>query len=135
MPVTVDNPSSVIRVRHDFITGSTGETTANKFIFVADQSYQVQQVNGIYSVTGSTTVNVGKTFTVASAGVAVGSAVPILTAAMNYAAGSAGLAITGTVQASTTLSQLSPTDALSLVWGTASNLPPVGMIEVVLQRI
>lgn len=134
MPVTVDNPSSVIRAKHDFVTGSTGETAANKFVFVADNAYQVQQINGIYSVTGSTTVNIGKTF-VASAGITVGSAVPILTAAMNYAGGSAGLPLTGAVLASTTLNQLAIGDALSIVWTTASNLPPVGMLEVVLQRI
>ena len=133
MPVTVDNPSSVIRVRHDFFSGSTGETSANKYVFIADQPYTVQQVNGVYSVTGSTTVNVGKNF-VASAGITVGSAVPILTAAMNYAAGSAMIALTGAVQASTTLSQLAVGDTLSLVWGTSSGLPPIGMLEIVLQR-
>jgi hypothetical protein len=134
MPVTIDNPSSVIRIHHDFFSGSTGETSANKYIFIADQPYTVQQAVGAYSVTGSTTINVGKAFLNASAGVTVGSAVPILSAAMNYAGGSAMIPLTGAVVASTTLSQLAINDALALVWTTANGLPPIGFIDIILQR-
>ncbi len=134
----LDNSGAVIVVDRPFygaITGSgtlTQDSATNREFFLADYNWQVIGVSGKYSVNGSTTINIGKLFN-ASASV-IGSALNLLGSAMNFY-GSAVLYLSGNLLASTALTQLGVGDSLAIIWGTAGNAPPTGVLQVTLMRI
>lgn len=108
------------------------DTQINKEFFVADNNYQIIGIAGKYTVNGSTTLNVGKLFNASVS--LVGSALNVMSSALNYF-GSAGLYMSATLFTSTALTVLAPGDSLALIWGTAGNMPPIGVLEVSLARL
>jgi hypothetical protein len=127
----LDNSGAILVVDR-LLIGSAFDSATNREIFIADNNYQVIGVSGKYSVGGSTTINVGKLFN-ASASI-VGSALNLLGSSMNFF-GSAALYLSGNLLNSTSLTQLVPGDSLAIIWGTANNLPPTGVLQVTLQRV
>lgn len=109
--------------------GSSVETATTRHIWTCDAPSAIIAVYERHSVIGSTT---GMLVT-AKGSTPLNSGINTLASTMDQT-GTVDVLRTGTLQASTTLTQLSIGDALGWRYTTPGNLAPTGQVTVVLQR-
>ena len=138
----IESRSQLLVVSKLWTTASTGETGSTAQLFVADRPYQVVAVTERHSFIGSTTVMlVG-----ALGSTPLGSGTNLLASTIDCTAavdvfrqgvlwGSAVLTTSSPLGTTATGPVLGLGDALGVRYTTSTNLPPVGVLSVVLQTI
>lgn len=110
--------------------GSYNETAITREIWAPDAPVQLLAVYERHSVQGSTLIQVVK----ATGSTPLGSALNVLSTTMDTTTAT-DIVQSGTLYASTGLTQATLGDAFGLRWSTPGNKPPEGKIELVLQYL
>lgn len=138
----VESKSQLIVITKTWQTASSGDTGSTSQLFVADAPYQLVSVTERHSFVGSTTVMlVG-----ALGSTPMGSGTNLLASTIDLTAavdvfrsgvlwGSAVLTTSSPLGTTATAPVLGQGDGLGLRYTTSSNLPPVGVLSVVLMKV